>query len=218
MEEGQEVMSNRDSRHDPGTLRYSAGSVTRLLWYIETKETVKLFQKYGVEETKNIVLSNNLYSQRSEDRLKREFHVIRKRVESLPVNIRDMIVSSDLVTSKLIVLIGVMATDRMFFELMYEVYRRKLHMGDELWKQSDINIFFRDKQDRNEDVARWSEKAVNKLKQTYQRYMLEAGLLETMKDSGPEKRVVRPYMEPELRDGLLSGGLDKYLYSLTGEK
>ncbi len=198
--------------------KYSAGGVSKLLWYIETRETVKLFQKYSEEETKDYVMSNNLYSQRSKDRLKREFSEIRKRLMNLPLDIRDMIVSSDMGTSRLIVLIGAMTTDRMLFELIYEDYRWKLYMGDELWKQSDINIFFRNKQKQNEDVARWSDKAIAKLKQTYQKYMLEAGILENITDNVNEKKISKPYIEQELREKLLSNGMDKYLYALTGEK
>lgn len=211
-------MNNIYEKHDPRALKYSAGGVSKLLWYIETKETVKLFQKHSIDETRNIVISNNLYSQKSEDRLKREFSEIRKRMENLPLGIRNMIVSSDLATSKLIVLIGVMATDRMFFELMYEVYRRKLHMGDETLKQSDMNIFFRNKQNQSEDVSKWSDKAIAKLKQTYQKYMLEAGVLDNIEGNAVMKKICRPYIEQELREKLLSNSLDKYLYSLTGEK
>ena len=198
--------------------KYSAGGVSKLLWYVETKETVKLLQKHSIDEVKDIVMSENLYSQKSGDRLKREFSEIRKRLDNLPMSIRDMIVSSDIATSRLVVLIGAMTTDRMLFEVMYEVYRRKLHMGDETLKQSDINIFFRNKQDQNEDVAKWSDKAVVKLKQTYQKYMLEAGIIENIEGNMAEKKICRPYIEQNLRDELLSNGLDKYLYSLTGEK
>lgn len=198
--------------------KYSAGGVSKLLWYVETKETAKLFQKYNIEEAKDYVMSNNLYSQKSKDRLKREFSEITKRLMNLPEDIREMIVSSDMSTSRLIVLIGAMTTDRMFFELMYEEYRRKLHMGDELWKQSDVNIFFRNKQDQNEDVAKWTDKAVAKLKQTYQKYMLEAGILENIRDNSSEKKINKPYIEPELREKLLSNNMDRYLYALTGEK
>ena len=196
--------------------KYSAGGVTKLLWYVETKETVKLFQKYSAEEAKNIILSNNLYSQKSEDRLRREFNEIKKRMGNLPIRVRDMIVSSDPATSRLIVLIGVMTADRLFFELMYEVYRQKLHMGDETLKQSDVNLFFRNKQAQDEDVAKWTDQAAAKLKQTYQKYMLEAGVLEGIEGNTAEKRICRPYIEQELKSELLSNGMDKYLYALTG--
>lgn len=211
-------MQNIDYGADIRARKYSAGGVSKLLWYVETKETVKLLQSHTTTEVKDLVMSNNLYSQRSEDRLKREFNEIKKRILNLPPDIRNMIVSSDVSTSRLIVLIGVMTTDRMFFELMYEEYRRKLHMGDELWKYSDVNIFFRNKKEQNEDVARWTDKAVAKLKQTYHKYMLEAGILENITDNVNEKKISKPYIEQELRDKLLSNGMDKYLYALTGEK
>ena len=67
-------------------------------------------------------------------------------------------------------------------------------------------------------MAKWSDKAVAKLKQTYQKYMLEAGIIENIEGNMAEKKICRPYIEQNLRDELLSNGLDKYLYSLTGEK
>lgn len=211
-------MSNMNEKHNLYASKYSAGGVSKLLWYVETKETVKLLQKYNVNQAKDIVMSENLYSQKSEDRLKREFNEIKKRVENLPTSIRNMIVSSDLTTSRLIVLIGAMTTDRMLFELIYEVYRRKLHMGDDTLKQSDINVFFRNKQEQNEDVAKWSEKAVAKLKQTYQKYMIEAGIIESIEGNVSEKKINRPYIDQDLREALLLNGMDKYLYALTGER
>ena len=117
-------MNNTYERHAPWASKYSAGGVSKLLWYIETKETMKLRQEHSIDETREIVITNNLYSQKSEDRLKREFNEIKKRILNLPPNIRNMMVSSDLTTSRLIVLIGAMTTDRMLFELLYEVYRR----------------------------------------------------------------------------------------------
>lgn len=90
-------------------------------------------------------------------------------------------------------------------------------MGDETLKQSDINAFFRNKQKQNEDVSKWSDKAAAKLKQTYQKYMLEAGIIEMIEGHVAEKKICRPFIEHELREELLSNGMDKYLYTLTGE-
>ncbi len=90
-------------------------------------------------------------------------------------------------------------------------------MGDETLKQPDVNVFFRNKQNQNEDVFKWSDKAIAKLKQTYQKYMLEAGVVENIEENAVTKKICRPYIEQEFREELLSNGLDKYLYSLTGE-
>lgn len=35
-------------------MEYSAGSVSKLFWYIETKETVKLLKDKSIDEVKNL--------------------------------------------------------------------------------------------------------------------------------------------------------------------
>lgn len=199
-------------------MEYSAGSVSKLFWYIETKETVKLLKDKSIAEVKDIVVSDNLYQQKSEDRLNREFSVISKRIMSLPESLRYMISDADIMTSKLIVLISIMATDRLFFELMYEVFREKIRMEEETLKDSDLNVFFRSKQEQSDVCTRWTDSAIKKLKQTFQTYMLEAQLLKTSEASKSEKVVIKPYIEQELRQELIANNMEKYLYALTGEK
>lgn len=199
-------------------MEYSAGSVSKLFWYIETKETVKLLKDKSIAEVKDIVVSDNLYQQKSEDRLNREFSVISKRIMSLPESLRYMISDADIMTSKLIVLISIMATDRLFFELMYEVFREKIRMEEETLKDSDLNVFFRSKQEQSDVCTRWTDSAIKKLKQTFQKYMLEAQLLKTSEASKSEKVVIKPYIEQELRQELIANNMEKYLYALTGEK
>ena len=199
-------------------MEYSAGSVSKLFWYIETKETVKLLKDKSLDEVKNLVISDNLYQQKSEDRLNREFSVISKRIMSLPESLRYMISDADIMTSKLIVLISIMATDRLFLELMYEVFREKIRMEEETLKDSDLNVFFRSKQEQSDVCAKWTDSAIKKLKQTFQKYMLEAQLLKNSESSKSEKIVIKPYIEQELRQGLMSNDMEKYLYALTGDK
>ena len=199
-------------------MEYSAGSVSKLFWYIETKETVKLLKDKSLDEVKNLVISDNLYQQKSEDRLNREFSVISKRIMSLPESLRYMISDADIMTSKLIVLISIMATDRLFFELMYEVFREKIRMEEEILKDSDLNVFFRSKQEQSDVCAKWTDSAIKKLKQTFQKYMLEAQLLKNSEASKSEKVVIKPYIEQELRQELIANNMEKYLYALTGEK
>ena len=199
-------------------MEYSAGRVSKLFWYIETKETVKLLKDKSLDEVKNLVISDNLYQQKSEDRLNREFSVISKRIMSLPESLRYMISDADIMTSKLIVLISIMATDRLFFELMYEVFREKIRMEEETLKDSDLNMFFRSKQEQSDVCAKWTDSAIKKLKQTFQKYMLEAQLLKNSESSKSEKIVIKPYIEQELRQGLMSNDMEKYLYALTGDK
>ena len=197
-------------------MEYSAGNNSNLLWFVETKETIRMLQDADFEAVKEKIISENLYQQKAENRRARQFNCIYKRISALPESLQREIVKSDLQTAKLIVLISVMLTDRLFFELIYEVYREKLRYAEEEIKESDINIFFQAKADQNEKIAQWSEVGVRTLKQTYLKYMQEAGLLKSEeKDS---KIVSKPYIEDRLRQELMANHMEKYLYALTGER
>ena len=45
-------------------MEYSAGNVSNLFWYIETKETVRLLKNKSIYEVKDMVISDNLYQQK----------------------------------------------------------------------------------------------------------------------------------------------------------
>jgi hypothetical protein len=106
-----------------------------------------------------------------------EFGCIRKRLEALPDELRKMMITADINTGKLIAFIGCMASDRLLFDLIYEVYRKKLYLGETNMTDADLNIFFKDKQNQNEKVALITDVSIKKLKQVYCKYMFEAGLL-----------------------------------------
>ena len=194
-------------------MEYNASATKHLFWFVETRETARLLGSHTMDEVRQIVIDENLYQQKSESRLKNEFGCIRKRLESLPEELRQMMVTSDINTGKLIAFIGCMASDRLLFDLIYEVYRQKLYLGETNISDADLNIFFKDKKDQNEKVAAITDGSIKKLKQVYSKYMFEAGLL-TGKTA--EKKVTKPYIDPELKLALQRNAMDKYLAALNG--
>lgn len=196
-------------------MEYNASATKHLFWFVETRETARLIGNHSMDEARQIVIDENLYQQKSESRLINEFGCIRKRLEALPEELQRMMVTADLGTGKLIAFIGCMASDRLLFDLMYEVYRQKLYLGETNISDADLNIFFKDKKDQNEKVSAITDTSVKKLKQVYCKYMFEAGLL-TGKVT--EKQVAKPYIDPDLRFALQRNAMDKYLAALTGEK
>lgn len=194
-------------------MEYNASATKHLFWFVETRETARLLGSHTMDEVRQIVIDENLYQQKSESRLKNEFGCIRKRLESLPEELRQMMVTSDINTGKLIAFIGCMASDRLLFDLIYEVYRQKLYLGETNISDADLNIFFKDKKDQNEKVAAITDVSIKKLKQVYSKYMFEAGLLT---DKTAEKKVIKPYIDPELKLALQRNAMDKYLAALTG--
>ena len=195
-------------------MEYSAASTSNRLWYVETRETARLLQVHNWDEVKEIVIQDNLYQQKAESRLKKEFGWIQKRLKALPNELIKMIISSDINTAKIITFISCMATDRLLFEFMYEVYRNKVYFSEEEITDADWNIFFKDKQLQSEKVATFSEETNERLRQSYFKMMYEAGILSNSKG---KKNINKPILDQDLRFALQTNAMDKYVVALTGE-
>lgn len=197
-------------------MEYSASGVKYLLWFVETRETARLLKDHSPDEVREMVLNENIYQQKDRSRIINEYGCIIRRLQAIPESLCDMLINTDVATAKIIVLISAMASDRLLFELMYEVYRSKIHLGEDEWKESDLNIFFSNKADQSDLIFSWTEATVKKLKQVYTRCLLEAGAL--IKESTRIKKIHKPYIDPELRQILLNEAMGDYLYALTGER
>ena len=195
---------------------YSASGVKHLLWFVETRETARLLQEKTPEEVRSIVLEENIYQQKDHSRIINEYGCILKRIQAMPQSLTDLLLHTDVTTAKLIVLISAMATDRLLFELVYEVYRGKIRLGEEELKDSDLNMFFSTKASQSDLVAGWTVATVTKLKRTYARFLLEAGLLRL--EGTRTRKINRPFMNPDLRQLLLKESMSAYYYALTGEQ
>lgn len=196
--------------------KYSAGSVKYLLWFVETKETVRLCQEHNMSEVREIVIRGNVYQQRAESRIISEFGCIRRRIENTPEDVMNQILTADVSTAKIIALISAMESDRMLFELVYELYGEKLRLGEEEITDADMNIFFDRKIDQDSTVAAWTETTIKKLKSTYIRFLIEAGILK--KDEDDRKIIVRPFIDDDLRKALKDNDMANFLYAFTGER
>jgi hypothetical protein len=196
-------------------MEYSAGIVSKLLWFVETRETAKLLQENSYSEVERLVIENNLYQQNKLDRIRREFNCIKNRLQALPEELVKELTKTDVNTAKIIVFISAMATDLLLFEFVYEVYRDKLRMADYKLEDVDFNVFFTNKLKQSEKAAGWSDSAIAKIKQTYGRYLFEAGLIEGTKKN---KKICKVYIDQDLRDILIRNNMEKYLIAITGER
>ena len=208
-----QIYTNTVPKRGRTNMEYNASATKHLFWFVETRETARLLEIHSMDQVRQIVIDENLYQQKSRARLVNEFGCIRKRLEALPDELRKMMLTADIHTGKLITFIGCMAADRLLFDLVYQVYRKKLYLRETNFTNADLNIFFKEKQEQNEKAASITDATIQKLKQVYCRYMFEAGLL-TGKIS--EKQVVRAYIDPELGLALENNGMEQYLAALAG--
>ena len=169
--------------------KYSAGLISQSFWFIEIKKILGLIREGKREdEIKKLCIEENLFGTTNEYRAKRIYGYIWNRVKHLDGKIIELFNESDLSTQKIINLIAIMRCDRLFFEFIYEVYREKNILGTLTIEDRDANIFFRNKEVQNENIAKWTDRTKKRLKSCYFNYLIDANLI-TIKD---KKKYITP--------------------------
>ena len=163
--------------------------ISQSFWFIEIKKILRLIREGKREdEIKKLCIEENLFGTTNEYRAKRIYGYIWNRVKHLDGKIIELFNESDLSTQKIINLIAIMRCDRLFFEFIYEVYREKNILGTLTIEDRDANIFFRNKEVQNENIAKWTDRTKKRLKSCYFNYLIDANLI-TIKD---KKKYITP--------------------------
>ena len=111
---------------------YSAGLMSQSFWFIEFKKLVSAVKaEMAADEIKTLCVEENWFGAVNSYRSKRMYGYIINRVKSMDDDLIDIFISSDVATQKLIDLICIMKTDRLFFEFVYEIYRDKIILGND---------------------------------------------------------------------------------------
>jgi hypothetical protein len=194
-------------------MEYSAGMVSQVFAFVETRETARLMAEgFSREEIKERVETENLYQLKSPERLRRTFNYVYKRLSSLPDGAVELLVQADTENAKLLTLIGIMNTDRLFFEFVYEVYRGKIILGEKTIEDRDMNGFFDDKAAQSEEVAGWSESGIKKLKNCYLKNLADAGLIESTKT----REIKHALVNYRIEELLVKNGMSAYISAVKG--
>lgn len=168
---------------------YSAGLISQSFWFVEMKKVIKLIDEgKSEEEIKKMCIDENLFGAAKEYRAKRIYGYIWNRAKRLDKTLIDLFCTSDLATQKVINLIAILRSDRLFFEFMFEVYREKNILGIPVIEDADINIFFKNKEIQSEDIAAWTDGTKRRLRSIYFNYLTDANLLTAVE----KKKTITP--------------------------
>lgn len=192
---------------------YSAGAVKFSFWFMEFKVVVKLLAEGMThDEIKEKNQKENIFGAPTTIRAGQIFSTVSARIKTLDVSFYSIFMESDLATQKLFALAGAMAHDTLFFDFVYEVVREKLIIGSNEFSDSDINIFFKNKQLQDEKVAKWTDATLNRLGKTYKTLLFEAG----MTDKGTPRIILKPILDPVMEHWLLDNDMEPIAKALTG--
>ena len=198
-----------------GKREYSAGIVSKGFWFLEFKKYLEFLKNGNNEnEIKKMQDEENIFSAPSKDYGKRIISEINKRIKVLPEEIKELFFESDTGTQKVINLLSIMGTDKLFFEYVYNSYRNELLLGTKKYNPGIVMKFLKEKAEQNEEVAKFSEKTLKRMQGTYGNYLKEAGLLE---EKNKEILYGKVYLDYELEKLLMENNMEVYIKTLKGE-
>ncbi|MDO5424050.1 MAG: DUF1819 family protein [Eubacteriales bacterium] len=186
--------------------KYSAGLMSQSFWFLEFKKAVRLRQEgLGDDEIKKKCVEENLFGAAKEYRALRMAGYIITRLKMMDDTLVELFCSSDIAAQKLINLITILWTDRLYFEFVYEVYREKVLLGTECIEDADVNVFFTRKETQSEAIAGWKDSTKRHLRSCYLNFMADANLLTVI----DKKKIITP--------PILDIALERYLKSVDAE-
>ena len=196
--------------------KYSAGAVKLSLWFMEFRKEVQLLQQGKTfDDIKVMSVEENIFGASTPARAAVIYNTNTARIKSLDPSFYPLFMESDVATQKLYSLTGSLAHDTLFFDFMYEVVREKLIIGTDVLADSDIRIFFKDKQEQDENVAKWTDQTIGRLGRSYKTQLFEAGLLDS-NTRATERNILKPILDPVFKHWLEDYGYGQIAKAMEG--
>lgn len=193
---------------------YSAGAVKHTFWFMEFRKVVSLrLEGKTWEEIKQLNENENIFGAPTKLRATQIFNTVSARVKSLDDSFYPIFDACDLASQKLFALVATMTYDVLFGDLVYELVREKMIIGSNELADSDLRIFFKDKQQQNDKVAKWTEATIKKLMVTYKSMLFEAGVTNKAKDI---REIYKPLPDPAMEGWMKEQGMTYQLKAIMG--
>ena len=193
---------------------YSAGAVKHTFWFMEFRKVVSLrLEGKTWEEIKQLNENENIFGAPTKLRATQIFNTVSARVKSLDDSFYPIFDACDLASQKLFALVAAMTYDVLFGDLVYELVREKMIIGSNELADSDLRIFFKDKQQQNDKVAKWTEATIKKLMVTYKSMLFEAGVTNKAKDI---REIYKPLPDPAMEGWMKEQGMTYQLKAIMG--
>lgn len=192
--------------------KYFANLTGEPYLYFELKQVATLtLAGLSPVEIRAKIKDENLFQLATNKSIDKLLSASLKRVAVLDEIVLNLLVHGSLHTSKLVALIAIMKTNRLFLEFMEEVYLEKVQLGEQELEPRDFRIFFNNKAEHSPRVAGWRESTIRKLSQVYSKILFEAGLI----NNTHQKRLTPPTLE-ELLVHLRKIGDHRLILAMTG--
>ena len=180
---------------------YSATLTGNPFLFFETRMVAeRILRDEDREAIASQVLQQNLFQYRSTKSLTKRTNAIFRRLEGAERPLLLRLISGTSADGRIIVLMLIARSDRLFREFLLEIIGEKRSGYAEALTDGDFSRFFAAKAELSAKVAAWQASGRKKLREVYIKILAESGMLGSTKD----RTVRRPVLDEELRRLLLT--------------
>lgn len=177
----------------------------------EFKQVIRLkLDGLDDKEIRKKVLEENTFQYNKTSSLKRAIGFLLTRVNALDTTLWRMVADEPVDVGKVINLYSIMKEDLLFYEFMEEVIRKSLENDTGILELKDVNVFFTSKAEQSTFINNLADSTLAKVKQTYHKILLYAGMLEDLKT----RELKRLFIDENLKHHLVAIGDVEYLKAM----
>ena len=159
-------------------IKYSAALTGEPFLFYESRQVARLkLSGRNRQQIREEIKSQNLFQYATEKSLAKRINAVQKRVDILDETLLRFLAEKPAATAKIINLYAIMNTNKLMLDFMIEVIGEKFEQDYLVLEKRDLNEFFAAKREQQENVARWSDETVAKLKRVLPRIIFEAGIM-----------------------------------------
>jgi hypothetical protein len=180
---------------------YNGGLTAEQFLFYEIRIVSKMYmQGKPVEDILKMVRADNLFQYPTERQVSRLTRACYKRLVALDnKELVSGIASAPAEAAKQINLYSMMCCNRLVREFMINLVGEKYRVQDYSFTRKDTNVFFSQLQEQNDDVAKWSDQTVMKLKQVLTKCLIETEMLDNAKDTTLNPILISEELERGIR-------------------
>jgi len=181
---------------------YNGGLTAEQFLFYEMRIVSKMYvQGKSLEEILETVKRDNLFQYPTERQVSRLTRACYRRLVALGnEKLTHEIATAPVEVAKQINLYAMMRYNRLVREFMINLIGEKYRLQDFSFTRKDTNVFFSQLQEQNDDVAKWSEQTITKLKQVLTKCLIETEMLDSIKDTTLNPIFISEELENGIKD------------------
>lgn len=123
-----------------------------------------------------------------------------RRLDALESDVLiEQLATASIDVAKQITLYAMMKQNRIVWDFMITVIAEKYRTQDFSFSKKDLNLFFLRLQEQNDDIAKWTDGTINKIKQVLLKTLVECEYLDSTKSENLNLIYIVPELEDEIK-------------------